>query len=76
MVMKEEFEILISKDGELKMTARGFKGKQCEKPLMNLKNLLAPGSPVMEEGKTWEYFQTEVEATESLKLHESKNEKE
>ena len=66
--MKEEFEIIISKDGKLKMTARGFKGKRCEKPLAELKQLIAPESPIIEEGKTWEYYQVEVEATDTLKL--------
>ena len=68
MVMKEEFEILISKDGQLKMIARGFKGKKCEAPLHKLKQLLAPDSPILEQGKTWEYYLAEEEVSETLKL--------
>ena len=71
MVMKEEFEILISKDGKMKMTARGFKGKQCEKPLQQLKQLLAPDSPVLEQGHTWEYYLAEEDVTESLKVSQN-----
>ena len=74
MVIKEEFEILISKDGKLKMTARGFKGKKCEQPLQQLKHLLAPDSPILEQGRTWEYYLAEEDVTESLKITGSKDE--
>jgi hypothetical protein len=68
MVIKEEFEILISKDGRLKITAKGFKGNQCQQPLKQMKNLLAPGSPILEERRTWEAGLVEEEITESLKI--------
>jgi len=68
MVVKEEFEILISKDGKLKITAKGFKGNRCEIPLRRLIQLIASGTPILEEGKTWEYHLTDTEASESLKL--------
>ena len=68
MVMKEEFEIIISKDGKVKITAKGFKGNQCQQPLKKMKNALSPDGRVLEEGRTWEAGLVEEEATESLKL--------
>jgi len=68
MVLKEEFEILISKDGKLKITAKGFKGAKCEIPLRRLMQLIAGDARILEEGKTWEYYLSEIEAAESLKL--------
>jgi len=40
MAIKEEFEIRISKDGELKIVAKGFAGKECEIPLKELRKVL------------------------------------
>ena len=68
MVMKEEFEIIISKDGKLKITAKGFKGTKCQQPLKRMVNTFSPSGEVLEEGATWEATLVEEEATESLKL--------
>jgi hypothetical protein len=68
MVIKEEFEILISKDGRLKITAKGFKGNKCEIPLKRLMQLIAADSRILEQGNTWEYQLSDTEATETLKL--------
>ncbi|HEX9745652.1 MAG TPA: DUF2997 domain-containing protein [bacterium] len=40
MAIKEEFEIRISKNGEIKITARGFSGQACDIPLHKLKQLI------------------------------------
>ena len=40
MAVKEEFEILIDKDGALHITAKGFRGRECEIPLRKLQELL------------------------------------
>jgi hypothetical protein len=68
MVMKEEFEIIISKDGKIKITAKGFKGNQCQQPLKQMKNTFSPTGEVLEEGRTWEADVVEEVATETLKL--------
>jgi hypothetical protein len=36
MAIKEEFEIRISKNGEVKIIAKGFSGTECEVPLKTL----------------------------------------
>ncbi|MCI0482376.1 MAG: DUF2997 domain-containing protein [Candidatus Dadabacteria bacterium] len=66
--MKEEFEIIISKDGRIKITARGFKGNQCQQPLKKIKSMLSPDGTVLEEGRTWEAGLAEEETFESLKI--------
>lgn len=40
MAVKEEFEIRISKNGEIKIIAKGFSGKECEIPLEKIRKLL------------------------------------
>ena len=40
MAVKEEYEIYISKDGEVKVIAKGFDGKTCEIPMSKLKKIL------------------------------------
>jgi hypothetical protein len=76
MVLKEEFEILISKDGKLKITAKGFKGNQCQQPLKHMQQTFADGKPILEEGRTWEAGLAEEDVTESLKLTGGKNKNE
>ena len=46
MPSKEEFEILIDKDGAVRLTAKGFQGKECEIPLKRLQQLLASDSSI------------------------------
>jgi hypothetical protein len=36
MAVKEEFEIIISKDGGIQVIAKGFQGRECEIPLKNV----------------------------------------
>lgn len=40
MAIKEEFEIRISKDGELKIVAKGFSGNECSIPLKDFMKIL------------------------------------
>ncbi len=68
MVMKEQFEILIAKDGRLKITVKGVRRKGCEKSVQRLKELIAPDVAITEQGRTWEYDLIEEHATENLKL--------
>ena len=68
MVVKEQFEILISKDGQLKMTVQGIRKRGCEKTLLRLKQLIAPDLPIIEQGKTWEHDLIEEDTSESLKV--------
>ena len=46
MASKEEFEILIDKDGSVRLTAKGFQGKECEIPLKKLQQLLTSDSSI------------------------------
>jgi hypothetical protein len=36
MAIKEEFEIIINKDGGIQVVAKGFQGRECEIPLKNM----------------------------------------
>jgi hypothetical protein len=40
MAVKEEFEIVIDKEGALKAIAKGFAGRECEIPLKRLIEML------------------------------------
>jgi hypothetical protein len=46
MAIKEEFEILIDKEGGVRLTAKGFQGRECEVPLKKLQQLLAGDSSI------------------------------
>ncbi len=57
MAIKEEFEIRISKEGELKIVAKGFAGKECEIPLKAMQKILNAEKALIEH--TQEYYQIE-----------------
>ena len=40
MAIKEEFEIFISKDGEMRVVAKGYTGNECMQPLKNIQKTL------------------------------------
>jgi hypothetical protein len=40
MATKEEFEIRISRDGEMKIVAKGFTGRECEVPLKSMQKIV------------------------------------
>jgi len=54
MAIKEEFEIRISPDGEMKIVAKGFSGKECEIPLEKIQQALKAEGQRIEH--TDEYF--------------------
>ena len=57
MAQKEEFEIIITPDGQIKIEAIGFTGTDCVQPLKKISQIVAPGlSPIRQE-KLPEYFQ-------------------
>ena len=62
MATKEEFIIIVSPNGEIKLEAVGFKGKKCVKPLEEVGNIIAPDTqPTRKEKKSEYYQETEVD---------------
>jgi hypothetical protein len=57
MAIKEEFEIRISKDGELKIVAKGFSGTECEVPLKKMQKILGAENSRIEHNE--EYYKIE-----------------
>ncbi len=63
MAVKEEFEIRVSKDGEIRIVARGFSGKECEIPLKELlKKLGVDGKVNIEHTEEWHRITSEVKS--------------
>ena len=59
MARKEEFEIIVSPDGQIKVKAVGFKGTECVKPLKEISEVIAPGVQPIREEKLTDYYQVE-----------------
>ena len=68
MAIKEEFEIRISKSGEMKIVAKGFGGTECEIPLKKLRELLNAENAMIEH--TDEFYR--VTGTVDAKVKEKK----
>lgn len=66
MARKEEFEILITPNGEIKVVALGFKGTTCVKPLSEVGEIVSPGNAPLREEKFPEFYQ-EVEEEGKVK---------
>jgi hypothetical protein len=47
MAVKEEFEIVIDKEGGLRALAKGFAGKECEIPLKRLIQMLGQEAGIL-----------------------------
>jgi hypothetical protein len=57
MPRKQEFEIYVSPDGEIKIRAIGFQGKECIEPLKQVGEIISPGTTPIREEKYSEYYQ-------------------
>ncbi|MFH1515898.1 MAG: hypothetical protein ABIG42_10620 [bacterium] len=57
MARKEEFEIIVTPDGEIKIVALGFKGTGCMKQLKEVGEIVSPGNAPIGEDKFPEYYQ-------------------
>jgi hypothetical protein len=57
MAHKEEFEIIVTPDGQIKIKAMGFKGTTCMQPLKQVGEIIAPGVAPIREEKQAEYYQ-------------------
>ncbi len=62
MAIKEEFEIRISKEGELKVVAKGFRGAECEVPLKKIQKILNAETARIEHTEEFSKITGEVEA--------------
>ena len=62
MAIKEEFEIRISKDGEMKIVAKGFAGRECEVPLKNMQKVLGAEGARIEHTEEFYKQTTKVDA--------------
>jgi hypothetical protein len=59
MARKEEFVIIVSSDGQIKVEAVGFRGKECVKALKDVGQVVSPGTLPIKEEKFPEYYQQE-----------------
>ena len=57
MATKEEFEIIVTPDGEIKIVALGFKGPKCIDELKEVGEIVSPGNDAIREEKFPEYYQ-------------------
>lgn len=57
MARKEEFDIIVTPNGEIKVVAIGFKGKSCLKPIQEVGEIVSPGNPPIHEEKHQEFYQ-------------------
>jgi len=55
MALKEEFEIIIDKDGKMQILAKGFQGKECAVPLKKVQEVLNVEAEI---SWTREYYET------------------
>lgn len=64
MAVKEEFEIIVTPNGEIKVVAIGFKGATCLKSIKAVGDIVSPGNPPVHEEKLSEFYQqTEEKGT-------------
>ena len=59
MARKEEFVIIVSQDGQIKVEAVGFRGKECVNALKEVGQVISPGTSPVREEKFPEYYQQE-----------------
>lgn len=59
MARKEEFVIIVSANGEIKVETVGFRGKECVKALKEVGEIITPGTAPVKEEKFPEYYQQE-----------------
>jgi hypothetical protein len=71
MARKEEFVIIVSQDGQIKVEAVGFTGKKCVKALKEVGEVITPGTSPVREEKFPEYYQQEE--TEKKVIGETKD---
>ncbi len=57
MAKKEEFDIIVSPNGEIKVVAIGFKGAACLKPIKEVGEIISPDNAPIHEEKLSEYYQ-------------------
>ncbi len=62
MAIKEEFEIFISKNGEMRVNAKGFNGQTCKLPLEKIRAALKAEQSMIEHSEEYYKVTTEVEA--------------
>ena len=65
MAIKEEFEIIISKNGEMRIQAKGFTGQTCKLPLEDLKVVLKAQDSRIEH--TEEYYRESTHVESKIK---------
>jgi len=68
MAIKEEFEIRISKDGEMRIVAKGFSGKECEVPLKDFQKTIGAEDARIEH--TEEFYRIEQNLDAKVKKTE------
>lgn len=62
---REEVEIIINENGEIKIETKGIKGKRCEEMALSLEKVL--GKIIKKERKP-EYYEKEISIVNEIKI--------